>query len=86
MNDRPALRVLHLEDDPADAALVAETLRSEGIACDIVNVDKRDAFEAALEQGGLDLILADYHLPSFDGVTAHSMAAHTGYPGRYASI
>jgi len=75
MNDRPALRVLHLEDDPADAALVAETLRSEGIACDIVNVDKRDAFEAALEQGGLDLILADYHLPSFDGVTAHSMAA-----------
>jgi PAS domain S-box-containing protein len=75
MNDRPSLRILHLEDDPADAALVAETLRSEGIPCQIVNVDKRDAFDAALEQGGIDLILADYHLPSFDGVTAHAMAA-----------
>jgi PAS domain S-box-containing protein len=74
MIDRP-LRVLHLEDDPADATLVAETLRSEGIPCDIVTVDKRAAFEAALEQGGIDLILADYHLPSFDGVTAHAMAA-----------
>jgi len=27
------LRILHLEDDPADAALVESTLKADGIAC-----------------------------------------------------
>src|SRR5439155_21336856 len=67
---------LQLEDDAADAALVAGTLLADRIACDIVTVQKREAFEAALEEdGAFDLILADYHLPSFDGLTAQALAA-----------
>ena len=69
------LRILHLEDDPTDVALVAETLRADHVACSIVNVQTRAAFEAALESDGFDLILADYHLPSFDGLTAQALAA-----------
>jgi PAS domain S-box-containing protein len=64
------LRILYLEDDPGDGELVQATLEGEGIACHITRVESRDDFVAALEQGGIDLILADYTLPAFDGMSA----------------
>ncbi|HXK21595.1 MAG TPA: PAS domain S-box protein, partial [Myxococcota bacterium] len=70
-----ALRVLHLEDDARDARLVREVLEAGGIACEITHVQTREAFVASLEKGGLDLILADYSLPSFDGMSALKIAA-----------
>jgi PAS domain S-box-containing protein len=70
----PPLRILHLEDSPADAELARLLLDSEGIACDIVRVDSRETFQAALAQGGFDLILSDYSLPSFDGISALGLA------------
>ena len=33
------LRVLHLENDVADAELVRDTLAVEGIACDVTRVE-----------------------------------------------
>ena len=68
------LRILSLEDDPNDAELIQEQLHSEGMACDLSRVDTQTAFLAALEQGGIDLILADYTLPSFDGLSALKLA------------
>jgi signal transduction histidine kinase len=68
------LRVLHLEDDPHDAELVQATLAAEGLACQVVRVDTRAEFVEALERGGYDLILADYVLPAFDGMTALTLA------------
>lgn len=67
---KPHLQILHLEDDPADAELVEATLIREGVACNIKVVDTRNDFVAALEQGGFDLILADFSLPDFDGMRA----------------
>ena len=64
------LRVLYLEDDPTDAELVQETLAIEGIQCQVTRVETEADFVASLEQGGYDLILADYTLPSFDGLSA----------------
>jgi DNA-binding NtrC family response regulator len=64
------LRILSLEDDPNDAELIEELLGTEGVVCEIARVDTREAFLAALERGGIDLILADYTLPSFDGLSA----------------
>src|ERR1700756_3352858 len=64
------LRVLYLEDDIADAELAHDTLEMEGIACDVTRVDTESSFRAALKQGGFDVILADYALPSFDGLSA----------------
>jgi len=63
------LRLVHLEDDPADVALVQETLLHEGLTCEIVHVSTRAAFIDALE-GGPDLVLADSALPGFDGMAA----------------
>jgi PAS domain S-box-containing protein len=64
------LRVLHLEDDPHDAELVARRLRADGLACGIVAVDTRLRYEEALASQSFDVILSDDKLPSFDGATA----------------
>ena len=68
------LHVLHLEDDSNDAALVQSTLEIGGIPCAITCVQKRDDFVAALEHGGVDLILSDCSLPGFDGLSALKIA------------
>ena len=68
MNSR--LQVLHLEDDVMDAELVQATLESEGIRADLTRVETEPDFLAALERTSFDLILADYSLPSFDGLSA----------------
>jgi len=67
------LRILHLEDDPMDAELVLMTLTSEGLNCEVQVVSRRDEFGQALIRGGIDLILADFALPSFDGMSALAM-------------
>src|ERR1700736_3360883 len=71
---RPPLRILSLEDDPKDAELVQETLASDGITCRLTRVETEADFIASLEQGDFDLILADYTLPSFDGLSALKIA------------
>jgi PAS domain S-box-containing protein len=68
------LRILSLEDDPNDAELILELLEADGIACEFLRVDTQTAFQASLEQGEIDLILADYTLPSFDGLSALQLA------------
>src|ERR1700691_4999681 len=73
------LRILYLEDDPRDAELVQETLEAGGIDCDLTRVETQDELAAALQQGGFDLILADYTLPSFDGLSALRIA-QKGWP------
>src|SRR5215510_6886323 len=64
------LRILHLEDDLRDAELLQAKLETEDILCHVIRVETQVDFCAALEQGGFDLILADYTLPSFDGLSA----------------
>ncbi len=71
---RSLLRILHLEDDPQDAELVQETLESEGIGCQVIRVEAEAEFRASLQEGTFDLILADYTLPSFDGLSALKIA------------
>jgi PAS domain S-box-containing protein len=76
--ERRRLRVLHLEDNAGDRDLVAHVLRTQGIDCEIVWVDTRSAFADALEKGHLDLVIADYRLPTFDGLTALTLTrAHS---------
>src|SRR2546422_4147422 len=63
-------RILHLEDDPADRELIRETLGAEGIALELVQVDGKAEFEAALAHGSVALVLSDFALPHFDGFSA----------------
>jgi DNA-binding NtrC family response regulator len=67
---RSPLGILYLEDDPNDADLVQATLEAKGVICAITRVDTEADFRASLGQGGFDLILADYTLPEFDGISA----------------
>jgi two-component system cell cycle sensor histidine kinase/response regulator CckA len=69
-----ALQILHLEDNQADAALVEALLQSEGITSRVVCVKTRAEYEAALERGDFDVILSDYSLPQFDGLSALALA------------
>src|SRR5580704_5583714 len=69
-----ALRILSVEDDPKDAELIRDLLETEGIVCEVTRVDTEAALLASVEQGGFDLILADYSLPSFDGISALKLA------------
>jgi PAS domain S-box-containing protein len=68
------LRIVLIEDDPKDAELIQDLLETEGIACEVTRVDTQAALVASLGQGGADLILADYSLPSFDGISALTLA------------
>ena len=64
------LHILHLEDSPDDMELVRSLLNKEGIDCEIINVRSREDFHASLERDEYDLILADFPLSSFDGLSA----------------
>jgi len=66
----PPLHILHLEDDVNDAALIQATLETGAVACTITCVQTRVDFVAALTRGGVDLVLSDYSLPKFDGLSA----------------
>lgn len=63
------LRVLHLEDNEEDHALVAVHLRRGGIDADIERVEDEAGLVAALERDW-DLILSDYNLPGYSGLAA----------------
>jgi two-component system cell cycle sensor histidine kinase/response regulator CckA len=64
------LHILHLEDDSHDAELVQYALEADGITSVILRVQTRADFVSALERGGFNLILADFDLPAFDGLSA----------------
>jgi len=68
------LRILYLEDEPKDAELVQASLEAEGIVCEVTRADTQSDFSHFLRQGGFDLILADYSLPLFDGISALRIA------------
>src|SRR4051812_3746415 len=69
-----ALRILILEDVPMDAELVEYELERARIPFVAHRVDSRDSFLRSLEEFRPDIILSDYTLPRFDGMTALSLA------------
>jgi PAS domain S-box-containing protein len=74
MSEKQRLNILHLEDEPDFAELVRSLLEQGGVEADVRRVGDRTAFAKALEDGGFDLIISDYHLPSFTGLEAMALA------------
>jgi DNA-binding NarL/FixJ family response regulator len=64
------LRILILEDMPADAELMEDELNQAGFKFDAKRVAGRSGFIKELEEFSPDLILADYSLPGFGGRAA----------------
>jgi PAS domain S-box-containing protein len=71
---RQIVRILHLEDNELDAALVHKLVTAEWPSCQITLVSTRFAFTGELQLHSFDLILADYTLDSFNGLEALAIA------------
>ena len=64
------LRILHLEDNPMDAEIVERELKKTGLDFSILRVASKDEYLKGLEDEAPDVILSDYMLPDFDGISA----------------
>ncbi len=64
------LKILHLEDTPADAELVERELKKGNIQFEKLVVDNKTTFLKALNEFNPDIILADHTLPSFNSTEA----------------
>jgi|GEM_PF-880414 len=72
------IRILHLEDFPADAKLVDRCLRKGNIHFEMLVVDDKNGFEKALKSFAPDIILSDHSLPNFDSLLALQMVKDAG--------
>jgi signal transduction histidine kinase len=68
------LRILHLEDNAADADLVRLSLARGGLNCDIHPVNTAEGYLAALQRPEFDVILSDSGVPGYDGRAALAAA------------
>lgn len=69
-----SLRILSLEDDANDRQLLAATLSRDGLQCALVFASSASEFESALVEEKFDLIMSDFTLPDYDGVSALAAA------------
>lgn len=75
--ERP-VRVLMLEDNPADAELIEFSLREAQLPIVAMCVETRDEFIRELERFSPDVVLADYSLPQFSGAAALQLMREMG--------
>ena len=64
------LKILIIEDNKSDIDLLHRELKKNGLHFTSEIVETRESFESALDNFIPDIILSDYTLPAFDGVTA----------------
>ncbi len=73
------IRILQLEDSVTDAELICRNLQREGFDIESRRVETKDRYEAEVEAFDPHLILSDYSLPHFDGLSALEFA-HENHP------
>jgi PAS domain S-box-containing protein len=59
-----------LEDDPLDVEIAQTRLAEHDLVCRIIQVQTQSEFDDALRNSEVDIILADYRLPMYDGISA----------------
>ncbi len=76
------LHILILEDNASDSELVRRELKKAGLDFTVRVAPDKDSYLKALDAFAPDLILADYSLPGFDGLTALRLAGqrHAAVP------
>jgi len=72
MNEK--IRILHLEDSFNDSELIRSLIESGGIGFDYFLADNEKDYLNILEKENIDLILADYSLPDYNGNEALRVA------------
>ena len=74
MNIKRQLRILVLEDNATDLLLINRELQRAGVNFHSQRVETREDFIRELEESPPDLIFSDHGLPSFDGLSALTIA------------
>ncbi|MBC7452926.1 MAG: EAL domain-containing protein [Massilia sp.] len=77
MND--GIRILLVEDSITDAEMIERELLRDGLHVHVARVDTRAGYLSGLAQGSAQIILSDFSMPNFDGLSALQIA-HTQYP------
>ena len=72
------LKILHLEDTPTDAELVARELKKANIQFETLVVGNKTTFVEALQEFAPDIIISDHTLPSFDSLEAIELIKRQG--------
>src|SRR5213076_2002089 len=68
------VRILIVEDNPDDAALVEREVRRADMTCTFRRVDTREGMVAAVQEFTPDVILTDHSLPTFSARDALQVA------------
>ncbi|MBN1538384.1 MAG: GAF domain-containing protein [Anaerolineales bacterium] len=68
------IRILIVEDLPTDAKLAERQISKELNSCEFRVVDNREDYLSALHTFHPDIIISDYRLPQFDGLSALNLA------------
>jgi len=68
------IKILIVEDVPTDAEICEREVRKILGSCQFQVVDERQAYLTALSEFQPDLILSDYSMPGFDGMSALKLA------------
>lgn len=72
------LRVLLVEDSPADAKLIAHALGTAGRKLEMERVEDAAAMRAALEGRSWDAVISDWSMPSFSALAALDLLKQSG--------
>ena len=72
------VRVLMVEDSSADAKLIMAELRRSSLALEFHRVDDADAMRTALEAESWGVVLSDWSMPRFSGLSALEVLRQSG--------
>ncbi|MBN1948525.1 MAG: response regulator, partial [Candidatus Cloacimonetes bacterium] len=64
------INILLLEDSKVDADMIRKELEEEGLCFNLTRIETENDFIRHVKNGGYDIILSDYNLPQFDGLSA----------------
>jgi PAS domain S-box-containing protein len=73
-----SLKVLLVEDNPDDAALLERHLRKNGFAPAMTRVETASSMQESLDSSLPDIVLGDYNLPNFSGPEALQLLKASG--------
>lgn len=69
-NNENELKILFVEDIPEDAEIAVRELKKNGLKFSFIRVDTKHEFIHALENFIPDIIISDFSMPQFDGMSA----------------